>query len=757
MSVKKKETTEIEKENIESIKKNASVEMKNTSEKESLKSSSKTKKTKSTSKTKKKVDKKKILIIVESPTKIKSLSKYLGPKYLIDSSKGHLIDLPKSRMGIDIENNFTPDYITIRGKGKTLMQLRRRAKQAKMVLLATDPDREGEAIGWHLHRALSKVNDNIQRIVFNEITKEAIIEAVKNPKSIDMGLVNAQQGRRLLDRLVGYSVSPVLQEKFGSKRFSAGRVQSVALKIICDREDEIEKFVPEEYWELEATWSKTEGKTKVKDKSTFFKFAKYKNKKVEIHNGKEVDTIEEELNKRKFLVSLRHAKERNVKPQAPYMTSKLQQEASTRLGFRVQKTMSVAQSLYEGVELKNKQVTGLITYMRTDSTRISDSGVKMARDYIKDNYTDAHLPEAPIVYAGKKAAQDAHEAIRPTNVSNSPDQIKRYLSPDQFKLYSLIWGKFVASQMTKGIDELTTIEISDIDNEFLFRYSASYQKFKGFREVFPTGDNKKNFIPDFQKDESMQLEELNKIQKFTQPPPRYTEASLIKIMEESGIGRPATYVPTIGTLDKRGYIERKGRQLSAAMLGRVVNDMMKKHFVEIVDINFTATMEEKLDLIADGKENYQQMLENFYVPFKDVLTLAYEEMEDQNHLIRIPTGRTCPKCEEGEVIKKLGKNGFFFGCSRFQEGCRYAQSVPLGKCPLCGGNVVSKKSKKGRTFYGCENYSTTGCEFSMMIKPAKKTCPKCDSIMGQKVKKSGITYLCQKEDCKFVLEESTEE
>lgn len=693
-----------------------------------------------------------ILVIVESPAKTKSISKFLGSQYRIESSKGHLIDLPKSSMGIDIENSFEPRYITIRGKGKTLNELKRAAKSSSEVLLATDPDREGEAISWHLARALSDFNSKIKRIEFNEITKEAVLDAVASPRAIDLLRVNSQQARRLLDRLVGYSISPVLQEKFGSKRFSAGRVQSAALRILCQREKEIEKFKPQEYWEMQASWTK-DSATK-KDKETFFNLVQIDRKKIHIPDATTAEAIEKEIKEEKFTVSKRKKSERRSKPQAPYITSRMQQDASTRLGFRAQKTMSVAQTLYEGVELSGGNQTGLITYMRTDSTRISDAGLKMARDYIQENFEPEFLPEKANIYSGAKQAQDAHEAIRPTDVSLTPDSIASFLTRDQQRLYALIWSRFVASQMTPGVDELVTLEIESQNKKFLFRFSSSSQKFAGFRKVYSFGSEKSNHIPKFELHDDLTLFEFKKEQKFTQPPPRFTEASLIKIMEESGIGRPATYVPTIGTLDKRSYLERKGKQLRPTILGKVVNEMLEKHFPDIVDIKFTAGMEEKLDEIGQGNVAWQSMLEDFFTPFQKEVKKAAETMEDQSHLVRIPIERDCPECGK-PLMKKLGKNGYFIGCSDFVGGCMYTESIPLGICPLCGGKVVKKPSRKGRPFYGCENYNTTGCEFTMVNVPAERSCPQCESIMGQRVKKSGITLTCQNPDCRFVVEEAT--
>jgi DNA topoisomerase-1 len=711
-------------------------------------------------KTIKKRNKNATLIIVESPTKIKSLTKFLGSDFRIESSKGHLIDLPKSSMGIDIAHDFTPQYITIRGKGKTLTELKRAAKSCARILLATDPDREGEAISWHLQNALSPMNSDIQRIEFNEITEQAVLDAISHPRAIDQLKVNSQQARRLLDRLVGYSISPILQAKFSSRRFSAGRVQSAALKIIVDREREIEAFIPVEYWEVEAAWtssldSKSSDKIKEKDLEVKFKLAQIGGKKSEIGNSQAVEKIKTDCQTLKFLVSTRKSAERKTKPSAPYVTSRLQQDASNRLGFRAQKTMSVAQSLYEGVEIPEVGATGLITYMRTDSTRISQTGLDMARNYIKENFDERYLPEKPVEYSMNKTAQDAHEAIRPTDVIHTPKMLAPYLTKDQFKLYDLIWSRFVASQMTGGVDELTTLEISSEQDEYLFRFSEGRQVFPGFRAVFPTGETKKGYIPSFNEGDQVALAELFTEQKFTAPPPRFNEASLIRIMEESGIGRPATYVPTIGTLDKRSYIERKGRQLKPTQIGKCVNDIMQKHFPEIVDIEFTAGIEETLDEVANGRTEWKHMLRDFFTPFELVLASASENIEDMSYITRIPIGRDCPQCGN-PLQKKLGKNGYFIGCSHFSGGCRYTESIPVGVCPLCAGNVVSKASKKGRKFYGCENYSTKGCEFIMMDPPSETKCPMCASLMSQKVRKTGIVVTCQNPNCKFVLEQKNE-
>lgn len=708
---------------------------------------------------KKKASKGKKLVIVESPAKTKTLSKFLGNDYRIESSKGHLIDLPKSTMGVDIENSFEPRYITIRGKGPILSDLKKAAKSCSEVLLATDPDREGEAISWHLEQAFLNLNKKITRIEFNEITEDAVLEAVKSPRSIDASKVNSQQARRILDRLVGYSISPLLQEKFGSKHFSAGRVQSVTLKLICEREDAIDKFRPLEYWEFFAGFQNGAAKKKSADKINF-QLVQINGKKVQVSNETEAKQHEDNIGAASFACSARQTKQRKVSPPEPFITSRLQQDAANRLGFRAQKTMSIAQKLYEGVEMGEGTV-GLITYMRTDSKRISDAGLQMARVFIAENYDDAYLPESANIFnrGNKKQAQDAHEAIRPTAVKRTPEMMSRYLGKDELKLYTLIWTRFVASQMTPGLDETVTLQVTgEKESKYMFRVSGSVVKFPGFRKVYSSaGPKQSSSVPSFKEGDSLTLTSFEKKQKFTQPPSRYSESSLIRAMEETGIGRPATYASTLGTLDKRSYIERRGRQIAPTALGRVVNLKLVQHFPDIVNLQFTAEMEEKLDEIANGAVEWRSMLEEFYTPFQNEIQKASENMEEQKHFAREPTGRECPSCGN-ELLKKLGKNGYFIGCSNFIGGCRYTESIPFGDCPVCDtGKVVKKKSQKGRVFYACSEYSNTGCEFVMLEPPAKRTCPRCNSIMSQKNRKTGTTLTCQNSKCAFQFVENADE
>lgn len=708
--------------------------------------------------------KSKVLVIVESPTKIRTLSKFLGSNYKVVSSKGHLIDLPKSQMGIDIENNFEPKYITIRGKGKILSELKRDAKKVDLVLLATDPDREGEAISWHLARVLSGIVDCILRIEFNEITEVAILNAIKNTREIDTLKVNSQQARRILDRLVGYSVSPLLQEKFSSKRFSAGRVQSACLHIIAKREKQVCNFVSQEYWEVFSTWNYQDKATSVKDGNVDFQLSTYNNNKIVISNEKELNQVLGDIKGLEFFVSKNISKNRNVNPSAPYTTSKLQQEASTRLSFRPKKTMMVAQSLYEGISISGKEVTGLITYMRTDSTRVSQGALDMVRSYITREFSKDYLPDTPNTYfKKKKLTQDAHEAIRPTSVDRTPEKMASSLNADQLKLYRLIWNKFVASQMTAAIDEQVSIRIQNENSNalYVFNFSSSKVYFDGFRKISGSlkKEEKSKYIPSFKELDKVKINNLENLQKFTQPPPRFTEASLIKEMEETGIGRPATYVPTISNLENRRYIERKGRQILLTEIGRVVNLQMEEYFGDIVDAQFTASMEEQLDSISDGTIDMPSMLGSFYSSFAPKLDYAREHMEDQSHLVTVLLGEDCPECSK-ELCKRLGKNGFFIACSGFKDGCRFTRSIPLGKCPKCVGQIVTKRSikssKSQRAFYGCDQYSVNQCNFIMYDKPSKRTCSACDSIMSEKVKKNELALLCQNASCKKEIIESVE-
>ncbi|HON78062.1 MAG TPA: type I DNA topoisomerase [Spirochaetota bacterium] len=683
----------------------------------------------------------KTLVIVESPAKAKTINKYLGKRYVISSSMGHIIDLPKSRLAVDVENNFQPEYITIRGRAKILNDLKKKAASASQVLLATDPDREGEAISWHLANALSPKNPNIKRIEFNEITESAIKEAVQHPREIDTSLVNAQQARRILDRIVGYYISPILWKKV-KKGLSAGRVQSVALNIICEREKEIDKFIPEEYWSIDAVLNNNK-------KDFTASFYSWKGEKERITGKDRVDEILAYLGDKEFLVSSIKKKERKRKPPAPYITSKLQQDAANRLGFTSSKTMMVAQQLYEGVDITGEGPTGLITYMRTDSTRVSQTALDAVRHYISTTFSNDYLPESPNTYANKKGAQDAHEAVRPTNVLMTPDAIKKDLTRDQYKLYSLIWKRFIASQMTPETSLATTISITAGDCEF--RASGSIVLFDGFTAVDKDDKTRKETLPNLQEGDTLTVQEFLPEQHFTTPPPRFNDASLVKFLEESGIGRPSTYAPTINTLIKRYYVTRSGKQLVPTVLGKLVNDIMVEHFKSFVSIDFTATMEENLDLIEESKSDWVKMLRDFYGPFKVVIDDAEENMVEMKNILDEETDIVCEKCGRN-MVKKLGRYGFFLACPGFPE-CRNAKPLSMGRCPVenCGGEIVKRSSKKGRPFFACTNYPE--CTFITRDTPTEKECPKCKGVLfSKRTKGKGETIHCLNEKCDYEVE-----
>lgn len=683
----------------------------------------------------------KTLIIVESPAKAKTINKYLGKKYIISSSMGHIIDLPKSRLAVDVDNDFLPEYITIRGKAKILNELKKKAGQASRVLLATDPDREGEAISWHLSNALKQKNGDIRRIEFNEITEPAIKEAVNNPRDIDINLVNAQQARRVLDRIVGYNISPILWKKI-KKGLSAGRVQSVALRVICEREKEIETFTPEEYWTLDANFEH-------KGKKFTGSLYSIDGVKAKLAKKTDVDAVLRRLENRTCVVISVQKKERKRNPAAPYITSKLQQDAANRLGFTSSKTMMIAQQLYEGIDLKGEGPVGLITYMRTDSTRVSETALSAVRRYIAENYSERYIPEKANIYSNKKNAQDAHEAIRPSEVFRTPESVKESLNRDQFKLYSLVWRRFVASQMTPEVSEVSTVMLDS--QGIVFRASGSRVLFDGFTAVEGDDKTKKMDLPKLSEGDVVTVLDYVHEQHFTTPPPRYNDASLVKFLEESGIGRPSTYAPTINTLINRYYVVRSGRQLVPTVLGRIVNDIMVKHFAALVSIDFTAKMEEKLDLVEESKADWVDMLRDFYGPFKNTVDEAEHKIEEMKNILDEETDEVCEKCGR-KMIKKLGRYGFFLACSGFPE-CRNAKSLPLGKCPVegCSGDVVKRQSKKGRPFYACTGYP--GCTFITREAPAEKPCPKCGRLLfRKKVKGKGEVLMCLNETCGYRLE-----
>ena len=692
--------------------------------------------------------KKKKLVIVESPAKAKTINRYLGADYVVMSSMGHLIDLPRSRIAIDVNNGFEPEYITIRGRAKILNELKREAKKSEEVLLAADDDREGESIAWHIGNKIKTANANIpiKRIVFHEITKDALNEAIEKPRDIDVAKVNAQKARRVLDRLIGYNLSPLLWEKI-KRGLSAGRVQNVALLIICNREGEIEAFVPVEYWTFEVF-------LKHKNKEFAAELQKYKGEKIELKTKEDVDEIINHLKDKIYKVSSVDVRDRLRNPIAPYTTSKLQQAASTSLGFNSSKTMQIAQGLYEGASIAGES-TGLITYMRTDSVRISPVAQGQAREFIKKEFGENYLPAEAPSYSVKKNAQDAHEAIRPTNVFLTPDSVKEYLKNDQYKLYKLIWERFVSSQMLPAKMKNTRAIITAGDCEF--SVSSSKIEFDGYLKVLTIdkGDKEKaSKMPNLSKDEICEFIENNPQQHFTTPPPRYNDASLVKVLEEEGIGRPSTYAPIIRTIIARHYVQRKGKQLVPTELGKLVNELISENFPELVNIGFTADMESKLDKIEDDNIEWNKMLKEFYPHFLDTLKTAAENIHNMKDFFNEETDFVCEKCGK-KMIKRLGRYGYFIACSGFPE-CKNAKGISFGVCPKCKGDITLKRSKRGREFYGCSNYPK--CDFVSWDKPIQTPCPKCNGLMVERqIKNKGLFKVCIKEDCGYSEEMSEEE
>lgn len=684
-----------------------------------------------------------ILVIVESPAKAKTIGKYLGKKYTVKASVGHVRDLPKSQLGVDTQKRFEPKYITVRGKGDILKELRNAKKKAKQVYLAVDPDREGEAIAWHLAHSLDLPLKDKCRVVFNEITKQAVKDAFKEPRQINMNLVNAQQARRILDRLVGYGISPLLWKKV-KKGLSAGRVQSIAVKLITDRENEIRAFIPEEYWTVPATL--------LSDGEAFTaNFYGYGKTKKELKNKDEVDELLAKIKGKKFIVEEVKESERKRNPASPFTTSTLQQEAARKLGFRAQKTMSLAQQLYEGIDLGKKEGTvGLITYMRTDSTRISETAQKEARSYVQERYGEKFLPAKPPVYKSKGKAQDAHEAVRPTSVYRSPEMLKGFLKRDQLRLYKLIWERFIASQMAPAI--LDAISANIRVGEALFRATGSKIKFAGFMKVYVEGldEQKKEedpFLPPLTVGQVLPQKRIDPKQHFTQPPPRYTEARLVKELEEKGIGRPSTYAPTLETIQKRGYVLLEDKRFVPSELGELVLGLMVEFFPEILNIQFTANMEANLDQVEEGKEDWVQILDDFYRPFEKRLSYAEKEMAEVE-LEDEPAGEDCEKCGN-PLVFKFGRFGKFMACSGFPE-CRNTKPIIKSTgvpCPKCHeGEIVERKSKKKRTFFGCSRYPE--CDFVSWDKPSPRPCPKCNKMMIEKKGKKGTSIQCT--DCDYV-------
>lgn len=694
------------------------------------------KKTTSKRKTTRRAKPKKKLVIVESPSKAKTIGKFLGRSYKVVASLGHVRDLPKSRMGVDIENDYQPDYISIRGKGDVIKELRKDAKNAKAVYLASDPDREGEAIAWHVSNILKLDDSEKNRVTFNEITKDAVKEAFNEPRTINMDLVDAQQARRVLDRLVGYSISPILWKKV-KKGLSAGRVQSVALNLIIQRENEIRNFKPEEYWTIDAEFKHN----REKFKAVFFG----KNgKKVSLKNNDDVQRILGKLDKNKeFAITKVTKRERKRQPQPPFTTSTMQQDANRRLNFRTRKTMMTAQMLYEGIDIKQGAPVGLITYMRTDSTRIASIAKHEVSKFIHEEYGGEYAAVKPIKGKLPEGAQDAHEAIRPTSVFRTPAKMKPYLTNDQYKLYSLIWSRFVASQMTPEV--IDTMNVNLQQNNVDFRASGSKVKFAGFTKVYKRGKEKDNLLPELKEGDNAQMISDDPAQHFTQPPARYTEAALIKKLEEDGVGRPSTYAPTLDTIQRRYYVRLVSRHFEPTELGEIVNTIIEKQFPDIVNAKFTADVEDKLDQIEEGKQNWVRVVDSFYQPFsKEVSTAESEvakiEMKDEL------AGMDCDICGAPMVVK-MGRYGKFYACSRFPE-CRNTKAIVKDTgitCPKCGqGTVVERKSKKNRVFYGCSRYPD--CDFVSWDKPIGRNCPKDGYFLVEKKIKGGTQVVCPNGD-----------
>ena len=685
------------------------------------------------------------LVIVESPAKSKTIGRYLGGDYVITASLGHIRDLPSGNLGVDVKNNYKPLYITMKGKEKVVRDLKLMAQDADEILLATDPDREGEAIAWHLAKVLKIDPDSKCRITFNEITKSAVQDAIKSPRTINMNLANAQQARRILDRIVGYKLSPFLWRKI-RRGLSAGRVQSVAVKMICDRENEIRAFVSQEYWSIDGKFSA------VGSRKTFSaKLNTVDGEKVELETKEQTDKILERLKGATFVIDKVKKSVHRKSPAAPFTTSTLQQEASRKLGFQGRRTMKTAQELYEGVEIKSMGQTGLITYMRTDSLRISDEARNAATEFIRAKFGDSYVPDTPRKYKSKGNSQDAHEAIRPTHPELTPDEVKASgVTNDQYKLYKLIWERFIASQMANCL--MDTVSVDILADNCCFKATGYSVKFDGFTVLYEESKDddgeKKNILPPLKKGDTVNVKSLEGNQHFTQPPPRYTEATLVKAFEETGIGRPSTYVPTISTILARNYVERDGKQLKPTSLGEVTNELMSEHFKKIVDVKFTANMENSLDQVESGKKSWIKTLQDFYGEFDHELSDAEKAMDGKR--VKVPseeTDQVCEVCGKPMVIK-IGRYGKFLACSGFPECTNTKRIVQemSGKCPFCGKKILLKKSKKGKKYYGCEDNPT--CEFMTWDLPTEEVCPKCGSTLFQKGGKNGM-LICHKEGCGY--------
>lgn len=677
------------------------------------------------------------LVIVESPAKAKTIERYLGKKYKVKASMGHIRDLPKSQMGVDVDHEYEPKYITIRGKGPVLKELKTAAKKAKKIYLAADPDREGEAIAWHLAHSLDVDINSDCRVVFNEITKDAIKESFKHPRPINMDLVDAQQARRILDRLVGYNISPLLWKKV-KKGLSAGRVQSVAVRLIIDREKEIKAFEPEEYWSIDGEF--------LKGLDVFSgTFYGLNNEKLELHSESEVEAILAQITGNKFTVRSVTKKERRRNPAPPFTTSSLQQEAARKLNFRAKKTMMLAQQLYEGIDLGKEGTVGLITYMRTDSTRISETAQQEANEYIETAYGKEFLQAEKRKEKKAANAQDAHEAIRPTSILRTPASMKDFLSRDQLRLYRLIWERFAASQMASAVMDTMSVDLQNGD--VTFRATGSKIKFAGFMKVYvegtddPEEEKKNNMLPDLQEGDEVLKKDIEPKQHFTQPPPRYTEARLVKTLEELGIGRPSTFAPTLDTIQRRGYVTLDNKRFIPTELGEIVLELIMEFFPAILDVAFTAKMEQDLDHIEEGKTKWVRIIDDFYQGFAKDLEIAEKEMAHVE-IKDEPAGEDCEQCGNPMVFK-MGRYGKFMACSNFPD-CRNTKAIvkEIGvKCPKCAeGNIIERKSKKRRIFYGCDRFPE--CDFISWDKPLPRTCPKCEEVLIEKKLKKGIQVQC---------------
>jgi len=693
------------------------------------------------------------LVIVESPAKAKTIGKYLGSKYIVKASMGHIRDLPKSQIGVEVENDFNPKYITIRGKGSILKELKDASKKVKKVYLAADPDREGEAIAWHLAHYLDIDETESCRVVFNEITKQAVKDAFKSPRAINMDLVNAQQARRILDRLVGYKISPLLWKKV-KKGLSAGRVQSVTVKMIIDRENEIDAFIPEEYWSITA-------KLEHQKQNFEAKFYGLNGKKKELANQAEVDEVLNAMANDKFTVAEVKEKERLRNPSPPFITSSLQQEAARKLGFRASKTMSVAQQLYEGVELGKEGTVGLITYMRTDSTRISPIAQEEAREYVTNKYGATFIPDEPRQYLKKNSnSQDAHEAIRPTSIIRDPETMKPFLSRDQFRLYKLVWDRFASSQMSSAVLDTMTVDFHS--GSATFRATGSKIKFAGFMKVYVEGNDddtveEYTLLPALTVGEKLDPEAIDPKQHFTQPPPRFTEARLVKALEELGIGRPSTYAPTLETVQKRGYVALEEKKFFPTELGELVIQLMEEFFPEILNAEFTANMEGNLDHVEEGTEDWVKILADFYETFEKRLEVAEEEMKEIEIQDEV-SDELCEKCGK-PLVYKMGRFGRFLACSGFPD-CRNTKPIvkDIGvTCPKCNkGHIVERRSKKGRIFFGCDSYPE--CDYVSWDKPTNKPCPNCQEVLVEKRNRSGAKLKCVSCDySEEIIEDDNEE